>query len=93
MTVEVTVPPPIPSEESLLVGDTKEVRKKSGTLIFEESVRVDEFSWDASKIGDELRAQYMITMQRDKVLVQGLFEDHKSIENPALVPDVSKLTN
>ena len=80
--VEVKVPPVVPKEKSLLVGNAKEIEKKSAALKIEDSVKVDKASWDASTVGDELRALYMITMQRDKVKIHDLAEDFMNAENP-----------
>jgi hypothetical protein len=87
--VEVNVPPAVPKEKSLLVGDTNEIEKKSAEMKIQDSVKVDKASWDASTIGDELRALYMITMQRDKIKVHDLADDFMNAENPEPIDDAN----
>ena len=90
VTVELKVPPVMPSEKSLLVGDPDVVKKKSEALLFKKSVRVDKESWDASTVGDELRAQYKIRMQRDNVLIEELFGDFMELDSSDFADEVSK---
>jgi hypothetical protein len=75
VTVAVKVPPAIPKEKSLLTGDELEIEKKSAALELEDTVQVLKADWDTSSIGDQLRAFYIIKMQRDQVKVHDLARD------------------
>jgi len=90
LTVEVKVPPAVPSEKKLLIGNEEEIETKSEIVYFKKSVRVDQTSWDTSSVGDILRAQYMIKMQRDDITIQGLQGDFMNAE--PFIPDAKSET-